>query len=218
MTPSFFISVAALVVSCFSFLFLLRYLRRRTGEERILAEFRDEIDGMITELNEATVRDETLVEQRIRTLRALLEDTDRRIATYVRELDRRQAQAAALDEYGLSVTVGRDSGAEKKPPAAPAELPAAPRPPAMSAGGPFQAAPAAAPPPYEVHPRIRRAARQIIPAPKPFAEQAVELHRAGLSPGLIASKLGVTVTEVELTIALAKHNASAHEDSGPEAT
>ncbi|MDR1908837.1 MAG: hypothetical protein LBQ35_02855 [Spirochaetaceae bacterium] len=215
MTPSFFISAAALVVSCFSFLFLLRYLRRRTGEERILAEFRDEIDGMITELNEATVRDETLVEQRIRTLRALLEDTDRRIATYVRELERRQAQAAALDESGLSLAGEGDSGAEEKPPAAP-RPPATP--PEAPAGGPFQAAPAAAPPPGEVHPRIRRAARQIIPSPKPFAERAMELYRAGLSPGLIASKLGVTVTEVELTVTLAKRKGSAQEDPGPEAT
>jgi hypothetical protein len=224
------LSVLSFVISVFSFFFFRSYLRRRTGAERIMAEFREEFDGMITELNEVTVRDETLVEERVKTLRALLEDTDRRIATYVRERERRDTEAVVFDDYSRGAGAGRGaepagyaalgnrlrspftSGVEETGKDAPAVYLS---PELFGGNGPGAGNPAVetaqnnaepAPPPQNkepAYPRIQRAARQIPPKPKPFAEQAVELHRAGFSAGLIASKLGATVTEVELAIALA---------------
>ena len=257
MAAVFVFSLAALAVSVFSFVFFLSYFRRRTGRDRILAEFREEIDFMIRELNEVTVRDETLVEERVKKLRALLEDADRRveiferrIAVFDREAGRRGTETAILDE--LSRPAGHDHTGESEDRAAAyarlgkrftapvlaetanslgnagngdagngdaghSDAPAAPP------GGDgvylspdlFRGAVAhlgnavtgdaihrdAAPPEMPV---IRRGARQITPKPKPLPVQAVELYRAGLSSSLIASKLGVTVTEVELAIAVAK--------------
>jgi hypothetical protein len=44
--------------------------------------------------------------------------------------------------------------------------------------------------------------------------QVAELYRAGFSASLIASKLGVAVTEVELTIALAEQGSLTEESGG----
>ncbi|GHT79830.1 hypothetical protein FACS1894130_09770 [Spirochaetia bacterium] len=99
MTIALIFSAASLVVSGFSFLFFFRYLKRRTGQERILAEFRDEVDKLLLQIDEVTDRDLTLVEERNKILRTLLEDTDRRIAVYAREVDRRRSQEEAFAAY-----------------------------------------------------------------------------------------------------------------------
>ena len=49
---------------------------------------------------------------------------------------------------------------------------------------------------------VTRSARPLAPKPLPFAERVAELYRAGFSSNLIASRLGATITEVELAIAL----------------
>jgi hypothetical protein len=233
-------SIASFALSVFAFLFFKNYLKRRTGSERILTEFRDEIDAMITELNEATVRDETLVEARVKTLRALLEDTNRRIGTFTRELGRRDRETAALNEYNrgapkenaghytelgnrlkspftLIEPAATEGGAEKaggEELYLPPELfggkgqPASPeesvQKSAQVSGAPDVPDLPARLSPEPSYPIIQRAARQISPKPKPFAEQVMELHRAGFSSNLIASKLGAAITEVELAIAMSK--------------
>ncbi|MDR2516101.1 MAG: hypothetical protein LBC88_01820 [Spirochaetaceae bacterium] len=235
----FIFSLTALAVSAFSFLFFLSYLKRRTGRDRILAEFREEIDFMIRELNEVTVRDEVLVEERVKKLRALLEDADRRveiferrIAVFDRETGRRDTETAVLDELSRPAAAQEDRaaayarlGKRFTAPVLAETGEAAAVPPGGDgvylspdlfrgpAGGaeaagvpPGNAVPTPAPVPQAAPeiPVIRRGARQITPKPKPLPVQAVELYRAGLSSSLIASKLGVTVTEVELAIAVAK--------------
>ncbi|GHV87999.1 hypothetical protein AGMMS50267_03590 [Spirochaetia bacterium] len=102
MTTALVFSTAGLIISGFSFLFLFRYLKRRTGQERILSEFRDEVDKLLRQIDEVTDRDLTLVEERIKTLRSLLEDTDRRIAVYAREVDRHRSQEEAFAAYDRS--------------------------------------------------------------------------------------------------------------------
>jgi hypothetical protein len=99
------LSAGSLLLTCFTFVFFLNYLKRRTGRDRILAELlgdlREGAAEIEREINAVTDRDVTLVEDRVKTLRALLEDTDRRIAVYVRELERRQDQEetfAVLDK------------------------------------------------------------------------------------------------------------------------
>ncbi|GHU98519.1 hypothetical protein FACS189483_06650 [Spirochaetia bacterium] len=108
MTLPLIFSAASVILWGFSFLFFLNYLKRRTGQERILAEFRDEIDQLLAEIDEVTDRDQALVEERIKTLRALLDDTDRRIAVYAREVDRRRAQEDAYAEFGRLRPPGGD--------------------------------------------------------------------------------------------------------------
>jgi hypothetical protein len=213
MTLSILFSAAALVLSGFSFLFFRSYLKRRTGRERILGEFRDEIDKLIAEIDGAADRDAALVEERIKSLRALLEDTDKRIALYTRELERRQSQESAYRELGKNRF--RPAEPPVPEPAVPeAVVPEAPASGQEKALPPSGAPPASPPVPAEPshgpalkpeppsRPRFVRAPQGIAPKPPPFAEQVAELYREGFSAELIASRLGAALAEVDLAIAI----------------
>jgi hypothetical protein len=195
------------MVSGFSFLFCFAYLKRRTGRERILVELNDEIERLVRDVNEITNRDTLLVEDRVKTLKALLDDIDRRITVLAGEVSRRHTQEEVYLELGKLRSPVLESAA---PPSA-----ANPAPPVPSAAAAQAVSPPAAetgagrPPPSQTYsPRIVRSATPIVPKPPPFAEQVAGLYRAGLSPGLIASRLGAALSEVELAIALAERRGS----------
>jgi hypothetical protein len=236
MTTALILSAGSLILSGFTFVFFLNYLKRRTGRDRILSELladlRVEAAKIEREINAVTDRDISLVEDRVKTLRALLEDTDRRIAVYVREFERRRSQEetfAVLDgetppntakntrpaadgaypaSENRTAGPGR-AGAEKsvylpaelfRPAAAPAATEAA------ALHGSAAPEPAVPAPEAGYAKRVTRSARPLAPKPLPFAERVAELYRAGFSSSLIASRLGATITEVELAIALVERS------------
>jgi hypothetical protein len=198
------IAVAGLILSGFSFLFCFAYLKRRTGREGILVELGDEINEYVRDVNEITNRDTLLVEDRVKTLKALLEDADRRIALLSREITRRQTQEDVYVELGKlrsPIAAPPASGnADAVPAAENAEAKAAQAvPPENHAEAAPSASPKrAAPPGGTYSPRVR----SVVPRPPSFSEQVAELYRAGISPDLIAVRLGAAVSEVELAVAL----------------
>ena len=236
MTTALIFSTGSLILCGFSFVFFLNYLKRRTGRERILSELladlREEAAKIEREINAVTDRDVTLVEDRVKTLRALLEDTDRRIAVYVREFERRRSQEetfAVLDGEtpsnavkntrmaaggaylapekaagGVVPAAGSGRAGAEEPVYLPGELFHPDTAPMAAAASRGPAVPeSAAPGPDSGRAKyITRSARPLAPKPLPFAERVAELYRAGFSSSLIASRLGATITEVELAIAL----------------
>lgn len=218
------LSVLTLMACVFFFIYCRAYLRHRTGSERILAEFREEVYKLIAEIDAATDKDALLVEERIKTLRSILEEVDKRISVHLREVDRRLVQEEVYTELGrkrgltspfsaviqpfpkacdLFSSSSAKTGAEgdsQKSEAVETELPAATSavvgftPPPDSRSIPLKREP--------VGPHIVRAQREIAPKPLPFAEQVAELSKAGLSASLIAARLGVSISEVELAIAI----------------
>lgn len=195
-------SAAGIILWGFAFLYIRSYLKRHTGSE-LLRKWQDEAGRLISEIDAATDRDSALVEDRIKTLRALLEDVDRRISVYVREAGRQKNQEAAYAELGRRRPSGSLSAALPPAEELPAGLPAAPKPP--DAG---EASPSPAPPgtggralPPEL-PRIVHPPQPVEPKPPSFSEQVAKLVGAGFSPELIASRLGVTIGEAELAVAL----------------
>jgi hypothetical protein len=216
MTVPLILSAASLILSGFSFLFCFAYLKRRTGREHILVELNDEIDRLIRDVNEITNRDTLLVEDRVKTLKALLEDTDRRIALLAGEVSRRQAQEDVYVELGKlrSPVVGPGLDVSATSPVAPnpestlpSSLPvsSSPIPETGVSGTLVSETRVGRPPPSQTYsPRIVRSATPISPKPPPFAEQVAGLYRAGFSPEIIAARLGAALSEVELAIALAE--------------
>jgi hypothetical protein len=233
-------SAGSLILCGFSFVFFLTYLKRRTGRDRILSELladlREEAAKIEREINAVTDRDITLVEDRVKTLRALLEDTDRRIAVYAREFERRRSQEetfAALDgEIPPEMPPGtvkntRTAAGGAYPAPEKAAVPAVPaagsgragtEEPVYLPGDLFHpgvasiaaasrgsAVPGSGADPGRAK-HITRSARPLAPKPQPIAERVAELYRAGFSSSLIASRLGATITEVELAIALAERS------------
>ncbi|MDR3160030.1 MAG: hypothetical protein LBU28_00270 [Spirochaetaceae bacterium] len=188
-------SAAGLILWGFTFIYIRSYLKRHTGSD-LLRKWQDEAGRLIAEIDAATDRDSALVEDRIKTLRALLEDVDRRIAVYVREAGRQKNQEAAYAELGRRLPSAASSPAEAVavlPPPSPAAGETPPGTAGLSGGG-GPAAPEL--------PRIIRSPQPVEPKPPSFSEQVAALVGAGFSPELIASRLGVTLAEVELAAAL----------------
>ena len=177
-------SALALAISIFSFFFFRHYLRRRTGQERILSELREEVDKIVRSIDETTERDISLIEERGKALRGLLDEVDKRLKLYIRELEKHReaedthaaliskTQAPSYQELGKKrYRLNEQSIPETS--AVPAEsLPAAEE-------------------------------TVSVPAPPPsVGERIRELVRAGLTPSVIASRLGLSIAEVEFATAL----------------
>ncbi|MCL2128125.1 MAG: hypothetical protein FWH38_07720, partial [Treponema sp.] len=122
---------------CVSFFFFFRwYITRKTAASQLLSDYRNEVYRLIGEIDSATDRDSLLVEERVKSLRKLLDDTDRRISVYMRELQRSRSGEAMYANLGRGIRVALDS----RPPSLEA-------PPLQEAPPPPSAAPAAETPP-----------------------------------------------------------------------
>jgi hypothetical protein len=234
MVSAFWLFSGMLILWGFSFLYFRAYIKRRTGAERILGAFRDEVDQLVAEINQATDRDLSLIEDRIISLRRLLDDTDKRIKLQHTELERQNAGVEAYAALGKRYVVKNgplpytglpareagpaenvDGGAGPAREAIPAESvdggvnPAREAGPARSVDGGADSERGGADEAGRVFgghavPRFIRSSIQIKPKEAPFSEQVMDLYRGGLSSEIIAGKLGSTIAEVDLVIALAE--------------
>jgi hypothetical protein len=194
MTLSLVFSAASLLISGFSFVYLLSYLRRRTGARRILEDFEEEVNKLIAGIDAAADRDITLLEDRSAAIKAMLETLDRRIASYARELDRREKQETAYAALGRGLRSSLKVNPPEPPPAAtPGAAQAGP----VDTFSPAEPAPEAPP----AQPRFIRSPTPVK-AEAPLAEQARELYRNGFSPETIAIRLEATLAEINLALAL----------------
>lgn len=189
MDMSLIVSIASLILWAFSFIYFRSFLKKRTSKERILGEFRDEVERMIADVDAATDRDIALIEDRVKSLKTLLEETDKHIIAYKKEISRRTQEEQAYAELGR-----RQSRTVIKP-----ETPSEPttqnieiRERVSTDGG--------------SQPRFIRSESELKPKAPSFSEQVLELYQAGFSPELIASKLKVTVAEVDLAINVSGKN------------
>ena len=209
-----FLSAAAvsLVLWSVSFIYFRSFISRRTSSRRILSDFRDEVGKLVAEIDAATDRDLQLVEDRMKALRSLLDEADKRLGTMRREMDRRSSEERAYSEFGRKARpLSLFASEEQSPPprSSPASVsasePAVPTAPAAASApspDPSRQAPISAATGESKEARFIRAQLQVAPKEPPIAERVAELHRAGFSSEIIATRLGKTVGEVDLTIAL----------------
>jgi hypothetical protein len=181
MILSIVFSVASLILCGFFFIYFQARLRKKTSPQDILEDYRDEVNKLIIEIDAATERDAYLVEERIKSLKGLLGEIDKKMGVYVREFERRRSTE------GLYNALGRN--------------PKSPVPPAadlVPAGE--------VPPPEPVPPGEQKAAEGPIREPETRAlkEQVAGLAAQGFSAAAIAARLKVSISEVELIIAI--HN------------
>ncbi|MDR0600915.1 MAG: hypothetical protein LBG42_00905 [Treponema sp.] len=202
MTLPLVFSAASLLLCGFFFIYFRNFLKRQGGREGGSA-YRDEVEEtrkLIADIDAATERDLTLIEDRLKTLREVLDAADRRVAVLVRELDRTypavQGRPAALyTDLGKALpkpAAAPQPGAAPQPAVAP--VPAAPQ----SAAVPRPAAPEPAVPDAFAPEQAKAAEAGNLS----IGEKAAELAEAGFSPELIAARLGVSVTEVDLAVTI----------------
>ncbi|WP_010260055.1 hypothetical protein [Treponema primitia] len=263
MTLSLIFSAASLIICGFSFIYFLAYLRRRTGAERLLKDFKEEVDLLIDGIDLKTDQNLTLLEDKAKSVKALIDTLDRRIAVYARELDRRNTQESALSALagesptprpsegahtngtngvqtegayaalgrarGLrsslevilpepdttSETPGQETAAARETSlqvaretslqvARETSLQVAPADPAIdSSGGSLDPAVPEAETGQSAGPRFIRSPNQVKPK-TPLTELVLELSRNGFSAETIAARLGVTIAEVDLALAMSE--------------
>jgi len=176
------LSTTALIISVASFLFFKSYLKRRTSQERILAEFREEVNNIIKSIAETTDRDISLIEDREKKLKNLLDEIDKRLGLYIRE----------MEQYNKAEKAHAALPALEKKPA-----------PTYSALGKKR---------YKGDIPKPAAADDSVPETSPLldtpppalsvSEQIRALMRSGLTDAAIASRLGISIAEVEVATAL----------------
>jgi hypothetical protein len=156
---------------------LRREIRRSFSSNELFRQVESEVDSVITELNRTTERNITLIEDKIRQLSQLVRQADHRITLMQKERES-----------------GKDRGVEKEPPS-PKSL-VYPRPvrsdPPKQPDLPIDLSPPAVEPEPGLLPEKRLTRR----------EQVMLYHRQGLERTLIASKLGITLGEVDLIVSL----------------
>ena len=206
MTMPFVLSIISLCICISGFFFFRWYVARKIAAGSLLSEYRAEVYRLIAEIDAATDRDSPLVEERIKTLKKILEDTDRRIAVYIRELQRSRSAEEMYASLGRGIRAALDSnpaaGEQKHDPvASEPSAPAAPLP--DIAEEKKHNAPDAA--------GEKRAGRKrrLLPAKsgqtssKPKIKvQIAEMSAQGLSPPEIASRLELSLAEVDLALNL----------------
>jgi len=200
------LSAASLCLCICGFFFFRRYIERKTAARELLADYRAEVYRLIAEIDAAADRDSLLVEERIKTLKQLLEDTDRRISVYMRELQRSRAGEAMYSSLGRGIRAALDS-----------------RPPQLETPAPLepQNAPASRELPFPQEPPPREPSASVAPPAVSFSSapsnipaakrkpkktkikvQIAEMSAEGLSPAEIASRLNLSLTEVDLALNL----------------
>jgi hypothetical protein len=187
---SLFISIFCLAFCLLFFFYFKWYIKRKVSATELLAEYRTEVYRLSAEINAITDRDSMLVEERIKKLKEIIEDADKRVKVYVQELERSRTGEALYTSLGKGIRAALKT---------PADIPPAPdHAPELGAQSPKltlvrqEKAPSPAPAQHE---------------PKQYSKwqirgQIEELVKENLSPPEIASRLKISITEVEIAMSL----------------
>jgi len=111
MTIPFILSAASLCIVILSFFYFRRYIARKTSAREMLADYRAAVHSLIAQIDAATDRDALLIEEQIKTLKKIIEDTDRRISVYMKELQRSRNGEALYSSLGRGIRAALDSRA-----------------------------------------------------------------------------------------------------------
>jgi hypothetical protein len=170
-------STASLVFCLLAFLYFRSYIKKRTGREAILSEIREEVNRMLARIDEITEQDVSLLEEKEKSLRGLLEEIDKRVKVYTGDLERSLSSEKAYRELGKAMrfSVEKEEAPLKEVP---------------------KEAPNEAPKEAPLEARPKKPVRDSL------NEQIRELARSGLSAKIIASRLGISISEAEMAVAL----------------
>jgi hypothetical protein len=192
LTLQIIFSGSALVLCAFFFVYFHLYIRKRTSRESILAGYQDEVDRLIAEIDHATDRDSRLVEERITALRKILEEADRRIALMSRDMERRRSGTELYTALGARRPVPADTPNTAVPAVPGSPNTADPGGPAVSPAGQAGGGP------------VREGSPAESAGGRPLTQRVLELSRQGIAEELIAARLGLSLSEVKLALAVSR--------------
>jgi hypothetical protein len=193
MNISYIVLIICFSFCLFMFFYFRWYIKRRTSASGLLPEYRTEVYRLIAEIDAATDSDSLLVEDRIKKLKEILDDTDKRISVYVKELEKSRTGEALYTSLGRGIRAALKTETEPSQPVNTPEL---------SAVRPSLEVPAqvpTAPPQSPEHLQLVKSKRQI-------RAQIDLLVNEGLPPEQIASRLDISIAEVDLAMNLQRRS------------
>jgi len=202
MNISLFVSIISLALCLIMFFYLIWYIKRRTSAKGFLPEYRAEVNRLIADIDSATDRDSRLVEDRIKKLKEILDEADKRVSVYAKELEKSRAGEA------LYTSLGRGIRAALKTPEELLKEQEQKEPPKLSLVRPNIATAKPASQPELALVQETKAPKLVKEAPsKPPSKREIRsfidmLANEGLSPQEIAQRLEVSIAEVNLAMNL----------------
>jgi len=170
------------------FLYFKRYIKKQTSVSGQLEEYRTEVIKLNAEINSVTERNLSLIEDGIKKLKEIMEEADRRVSVYAGELDKSRRGEALYTSLGRGIRAALKT--EEEPPPAPV-LPARPK----ELASLTRQEPPSAPAVKETPPSKPPSKRQI--------RSSIDLLlNEGLSPEQVASRLEISIAEVNLAMNL----------------
>jgi len=202
---------------CFVMFFYFRwYIKKSVSSSSIsakeLAARQREVENLISDIDRITDRDSQLVEARIKLLKTLVEETDKRISLYVKELERSSSKETLYSSLGKGIRDALNiSNEESDTPVDTIELSPEARLKSLRASSSASNASPETPVTPKREPasdlsEISHPAEAAFPASPPNKQQIRShidlLLNEGLPAEEIASRLGISVAEVNLAINL----------------
>lgn len=166
------------IVNLLGMFIFYRMLKSRFSSKKILDSLRSEVDKLIADLGREADRDVGILEDRVKNLRSLIDEADRRILMADREDEKRQESkrlmSRAQPETESVPGPDRVEIRREEPPRRPVTV-------------------------YGRTPVVTKSEKPIQPL-VPLHERVLELARKGISPEMIALTLSVSLGEVELIL------------------
>jgi DNA-binding NarL/FixJ family response regulator len=168
-------------------------LKSRFSPAKVLGELRSEVDKLVIDLGREADRDVAILESRIKNLRALIDEADRRILVADREFAKKERESAVIADVRVP----------ERPKANPvSESRANQVTPSVAVSAPSDAKPqrpAEQPVTIYTRPAVKRSEAQIEPL-IPTRERVLEMARKGITAPMIANTLSLSLGEVELIL------------------
>ena len=188
MNITYIILIILAALLFFIFFYFSWYIKRRTSVSGQLEEYRTEVIKLNAEINSVTDRNLMLIEDRVKKLKELLEETDKRVSVYVRELEKSRKGEALYTSLGRGIRAALKT--EEEP---------APLQPGLSLVRPQE---------YPVPQSTpETSAAKDTPPLKPPSKRQIRtsidiLLNEGVAPEQIASRLDISIAEVNLAMNL----------------
>jgi len=197
---SLFISIFCFVFCLLSVFYVKWYIKRKVSASELLAEYRAEVYRLNADINAVTDRDLSLVEDRIKKLKEILEDTDKRVKVYVQELDRSRTGEALYTSLGKGIRAAINT-TPKTPPKTVQEPELSKQMPQLTLVRQERQLSESL---MQAQPVSSESSASKPPSKRQIRAQIEELVKENLSPAEIASRLDISIAEVDLAMSLMK--------------
>jgi len=201
----FVVSIICLALCLIMFFYLKWYIKKNRASSSGLEEHRKEVAQLIVEINSVTDRNLQLVEDSILKLKKILEDAEKRIDEYKNAMEIKPSGNALYTNLGRGVRSALKNPQEQPPQYAP--------PPPLQTEHPLKSRQLSlelspvetAKPPVKAENKTQAAPAVQKPPSKKQVRNAIDsLANEGLSPEEIASRLEISIAQVNLALNLRK--------------